>query len=84
MAGDNQKKAFLILTVFISVVAVALTVAAFATDNWVNYNISHLNSTANYTSTSNMITAEGGFGLFRGNSHINYGFGVREKTSEGM
>jgi len=45
MAEDGQKKTFLILTVFISLVAVGLNVVSFATDNWVKFSGSKLNNT---------------------------------------
>lgn len=84
MAGDSQKKAFLILTVFISIAAVALTVAAFATDNWVNFDIKHPNNTNTSGNTeNNELVANGFFGLFQGEQNINYGFGLRERLTKG-
>lgn len=83
MAGDSQKKAFLILTVFISIAAVALTVAAFATDNWVNFDIKHPNNTNTSGNTeNNELVANGFFGLFQGEQNINYGFGLRERLTK--
>jgi hypothetical protein len=87
MAEDSQKKTFLILTVFISLVAVGLDVVSFATDNWVIFSGSKLNDTQTCTQihNSSQVTCkvEGRFGLFRGDNTINYRFGPRPRSSQG-
>lgn len=85
MAEDDQKKTFLILTVCISLVAVGLNVASFATDNWVKFSGSKLNNTELCTRINNSThvrcKVEGRFGLFRGDNTIDYTFGLRARSS---
>ncbi|CAC5425880.1 CLRN [Mytilus coruscus] len=83
MAGDSHKKTFLILTVFISIIAVGLTVAAFSTDNWVTFTGSKSNNTGcDKNISDDACTTYGSFGLFRGDNGINYYFGMRLRISQ--
>ncbi|VDI74528.1 Hypothetical predicted protein [Mytilus galloprovincialis] len=83
MAGDSHKKTFLILTVFISIIAVGLTVVAFSTDNWVKFTGSKHNDTGcDKNKSDDSCTTNGRFGLFRGDNEINYNFGPRDRKSK--
>lgn len=84
MAENSQKRTFLILTVFISLVAVGLTVASFATDNWVTFSGGKLNTTGCKNSTNIGCKVEGNFGLFTGQYVINYGFGDRQRSVQAI
>ncbi|XP_076472784.1 uncharacterized protein LOC143302120 [Babylonia areolata] len=76
---SKQKKYIIGVTVALSVIAVALLVAAFATNTWVSSAPKQdVNSTAAKNRTDSMVfTGKSDFGIFKGEQTLNYVAGSR-------
>ncbi|XP_060078569.1 clarin-2-like [Ylistrum balloti] len=83
----ETKKGFVGLTIFVSLAAIGLVVAAFVTENWVSAFAQKTNNTFIRNATVDTdgtlkFTGNITFGLFSGTRYVNYGVGARKQTIE--
>ncbi|XP_021361202.1 clarin-2-like isoform X2 [Mizuhopecten yessoensis] len=80
----ETKKVFIGLTIYVSLAAIGLVVAAFVTEHWISAFAQKKNNTLsrNASETVGKFTGNITFGLFAGTRKVNYGVGAREQTIE--
>lgn len=77
MLSENSQKIPICLSVCLACAGVGLIVASFATDHWIESHPKKINNGTSDNSTVSKAPSTITFGLFRGYSSINYGFGFR-------
>ena len=76
---EKEKKVFVILTFFLSLLAIIVTVVSLATDNWVQ-------STPKLIENGTIVESrpsKANFGLFKGVRSFDYGSAARKANLEG-